>query len=319
MSAWQSEMDKQAENFDKIFEICTETMLDQEYSHFGGPIRPRMADMFRKFASGDLELADAAITRLADTNMQLGRDYTKLLGDAQDYLDDWEGAAATDARSWMRGMDSALARQRELVDALIMVHKAKRAVIEKFRADILQLIDATNKGMKAAGEQQEEVGWAIVSAVAGVVAACTAPLGVGLVVAIGASMIAGGASIAAASVGGENQAQVMVAMVVNGEDLIKLTKEEMAKVEKGFTEVTKYLTGSELKYVRPDRPDVVTDGDFRPDDFHPEDGYTPQVRDKLPKTDVLPEPPKKPDRDSDHGPWGPDEEDRYPEQIRSAT
>lgn len=319
MTAWQSEMDQQYLTFSRLFEFYTTTpIIAEEYHYFGGPIPPRMLDVFRKFGSGDLDLADAAISRLADLNMQLGREYERLIGDAVDHLDDWEGDAATQARSWLRAMSSALGRQRELLEAMIMVHKAQRAVIEKFRADVLKLIDATNRGLQTASDNAEKFNLAVVSAVMGVVGALTAGTGIGLVVAVGAAMISGAASVKSASIDSSSHAQAIVSLVVSGEDLIKAAQEEMAKVEIGFREITKYLTGAELKYVRPDRPLVVTDTGFQPDGFHPQDGYTPQMRDKLPKTDVLPEPPRDADRDSDHGPWGTDE-DVYPEQLRSTT
>ncbi|MFD4638169.1 hypothetical protein ACFWN2_12685 [Lentzea sp. NPDC058436] len=308
-------MDAQAQTFEQLYRVFSES-LGQDHAFFGGPIAPRMADMFREFGSGDLEASTQAIARLNDLNMAVGRDYEKLLEDAIDYLDDWEGNAAIEARSWMRGMKVAMGRKRELLDALVMVHKAHHAVIEKLRSDVLQLIDATTKGLQSAGDNSTKLTLAIVGAVAGVIGAFTAGTGALLVIAVGSAMTAGAASVASAAIDGENEAQVLVSMVAAGENIVKAAQAEMALVDQGFAKVTGYLTGDELKWVRPERPKVVTAGEYRPDDFHPEDGYTPQVRDRLPKTDVVTEPPVDEDPGTDRGPFG-DKEDRYPEQIRS--
>ncbi|MBP2335342.1 hypothetical protein JOF41_001520 [Saccharothrix coeruleofusca] len=312
---WQQEMIGAASNFSNIlWQVTENSPIPDDYHYFGGPIVPRLYDVFDKFCSGDLDSLDNTIQDLNDLNMRLGRDHAKLIGDAIDHLDDWEGSAAENARSYLRGMEAAINRKRECVDALILVVKAQRAVVEGLRSDVLQLIDKTNTGIEQAGANKTKLVLAVVGAIAAVASAAIP--GGPIAAAVVGAMMSGAVSVYSASLDGHNRAQVIVSMVVAGEEIVARAEEARAQIEKGFAEVAKYLTGNELKYVRPDRPRVVSDGGFEPDDFHPEDGYTPQVRDRLPKDDVVVEPPKQPDRPSDHGPWG-TEDDAYPEQIRS--
>jgi uncharacterized protein YukE len=289
----------------------------------------RIDDLYTDFASGAPGEISAILTRLSAANTQIRENYHEHLDGMDIYLEDWEGSASDNFREYLNQLKDALDRKQDCIDAAKGAMQAYHDLITAMRTNVLDLVEQTQTALEQEDARAERSKLAILSAVVGVGAALLALPSAGTSLAlvaasagVGSALVAGGAGYASVQVGGQSKGEIISSMVTEGDKIIKDANEAWSRVENALFQVTTYLTnvkGQNLADVRPDRPRLITDDKFDPDDFHP-DGQSAEDRKNVRKDDLVAEPERDEDEKRDHyiqDPEGP--EDRIRRSVRPAA
>ncbi|HEX6356191.1 hypothetical protein [Actinophytocola sp.] len=279
----------------------------------------RIERAFNLFSCGEGYGASRMSEYLAGAKEELTKDRERDFGGIQRDMDDWLGEAANQFADYMNDLYDGTEIMLDRINTLQMILQAHALLVKGMREDVCDLIQKTLDGIAAA----ETDGWKVAVTVAGVVAGFAAGVAgstVGLPVwavigTVAGAMADGAASIAVEAAGAEDELGVIVQFVDSAESMLHVIDIERLRIEKGFRALADSITDAKLIEVRPNRPDIVTAPDFRPESF----GMAPGAQAGHPvptdTRDLVPEPQKRADGPFDRA-TTPDGQshDRYPEQ-----
>ncbi|MEV8439846.1 hypothetical protein AB0425_20930 [Actinosynnema sp. NPDC051121] len=284
-----------------------------------GLIGPRIPPLFDAFVCGDPDRVEEMVDHLNAAKYVLNKDLREHLGGAQLDMAGWVGDAAADFLDYLLQLEDAIGLLTECLDALIVILRSHAAVVLAMRQDALNLVDLALQGIEAAGADDWKVALAVVGAVAGVLGT-VASLGTATgalveVVTVMGSAISGSAGVAGAVIDASSELGVLDDMIKAGEGIVAEVREQTSAVDAGLRELARFVSGTKLAEVRPDRPDVITAPSFDPGSF----GMTDEAQGRHPRptdtTDLVPEPKRRPDGPYDRGRGMIDpDRDRYEEQ-----
>ncbi|WP_158883226.1 hypothetical protein [Amycolatopsis anabasis] len=276
-------------------------------------IDTRIRNLFNDFASGTTSEANVIITNLSGANTDIRENFHEHLDGMDIYLEDWSGKASDNFREYVNQLKDALVRKQDCIDATRRSMDAYRQLHTSFKSNVLDLVESTQAALEQVEKDEEarseRMKLTIISAVVAVGAAALAvptagtSLGAAAAVAgVGSALVGAGTSAASIQVGGTHKGEVICNLVDEGDKITKEAAEAAGRVEAAFFKVTTFLTnisGDNLKQVRPDRPKIITDPKFDPEDFHP-DNQPKEDRQNVRKDDLVNEPDRRPDEKRDH-------------------
>lgn len=309
--SWADDMRKHADYFCKKFDEQDDWFLpDHLEENANHPtakedVQALFAE-FGRFIDVDVALAGVSeeIALLDKAADDIDQDFCEgVLNDMDLYLENWEGDAADGFRSYLRGQPSiegALARKRDLVRASRYAMQAYEKAITSFRADVLALVEAGQKGVEAGEVREAKVMISLASAAASIgVAAATAGAGAAFLatLAVGDALQTGAAGVNATYLEASTVEEVVAKLPGKGQDILETGRRQLERVRAGFQAVGATMAGAGLPEVNPPRPRLVTDDSFDPGDFH-QDGRQPSGQ--ISRDDLVEEP-----READSGPARP--------------
>ncbi|TCP43867.1 hypothetical protein EV191_12021 [Tamaricihabitans halophyticus] len=333
--SWSDDMDTHCATFQEVWSEnwsdAIPIFMDDLEGEFN-KVDSQLQDMFTAFKAGDPEPAEQAVAALSGVKSQITEDMHQNLNGLDLYLEDWRGDAADNFRRYTYQMKDALMRKQECVSAAEQAMLAYQQMMQSYRDAILGLIESSQAAMDKIDEANEmasdKVKLSIIATVVAVGAALTAGAAAPVLAGVGAALVAGGTSYQILTMQAEKKGEVIVKMIEEGDKILAEVDDAKERVSKAFFAVTEYVTNvneENLPDVRPERPDIVTDDKFDPDDFYHDD-QPDGIADDM-RTDGLVEEPRKPDDnprdrrivDPDAGFWDldrmlPSPDDAYPEQ-----
>jgi hypothetical protein len=258
---WRRTMEQLAPNCMQMLAVFAE--LEGEEEQLPNYL-PRMEEMFRLFASGSQHPGDEIAKA-----MRAGRDLMKAvrekhLADVKDNVDEWHGAAADQFDEYLNSMSLAILRYEDALDAVSVLVEAYRSLVVSMRKDVAAMVERVIAAVEAAEQSQTKIGLAIASAFVAVIGtiATGGTAGAAIFAALGGTI-----GVEMEQIGASDEFYVLASMVDQGEHIIRETRRAREKIEFGFREVARVMTGSKIAETRPARPDIVTGPSFDPKDF----------------------------------------------------
>lgn len=342
--SWPEEMDQHCDTFREVWRehgrehlfpgfsgglVDNSDVLDELLDPDGQlqDMDQRIRNMFTSFRAGDPDAAERSVSLLDDAYVMLVQDEEEHLGGIDRNLRDWRGEAADDFYTYVTRMRDALTRKQDCVRAAGEVMFRYRTATEEYRRNILDLVDQTYQLLdevraaqaEAAREFKVTVMTSIITAAALFVpggGAMAGPVTAGVI----ATITTGALAAESLSMGAATEGGVIASAVEHGERIIADAREANARIARGFFSLTEQVTNlrGDLHQVRPDRPGLITDDTFDPEQFRPEDA-TGEVTDRVDRDAVVTEPPRDEDQRRDHAAVDPAHRplpspDIYPEQ-----
>jgi hypothetical protein len=250
-------------------------------------------------------------------------------------LRSWEGKAAENFAHYLDEMDKALAMYQDRVAAAWLAIANYRRAIEGIRNDALDLVKAAYDKFDEIDQTKEKqkvtVLSSLVTAGVSLVGVGAAGVGTGGLAsvaawgfvldafksgAVGYGILQMGAGTKGEAV--ENVAEGAKKIVQDAEKAADTVKEALYAVTKSMTGVNLTGRGTEdgpkvddprqrEAGMRPDRPDIVTDDKFDPNEFRHDD-QPPDSIDRADRDDLVKEPEREPDQARDHSIQDPKDE-----------
>ncbi|TDV53739.1 hypothetical protein [Actinophytocola oryzae] len=312
---WQVRMGDICENFKAI-------LREHDDDGIGDSARlyDRIDRAFNLFSCGEdgyvITTMNGALTKARDA---LTKNREENFNEIRRDMTGWQGEAANGFFTYVNQLDDGLNIMVDRIDTMQMIVRAHERLVQRMRADVLDLVRKTLAGIEAAETDGWEVGLTVVGAVAAFAAGVVGSVG-GLpawavlgVIATNMAAAAPGAVVAVD--GADDELGVMVRFVDSAEGLLHVIDIERLRIEKAFRELTASVTDANLVEVRPDRPTVVTAPDFRPASFGMQEDVQSGHATPTNTTDLVPEPKKHADGQFDRTRTKDGKErDRYQEQ-----
>ncbi|GAA2821383.1 hypothetical protein [Saccharopolyspora taberi] len=221
-------------------------------------------------------------------------------------LQEWEGDAAGNFKKHLIDLELAIGACQDRIAAMYRAVAHYERALKAFRKDVLKAVNGTYAQFEEAEELQKKVALTVLGSVVATGAALVAvPVASGALAsvaawsAVGSALTSGGIGVTNLTMGGASKGEAVENMVKIGDQLVEDAQEAAGRVGEALYRVTVLSTGKNLNEVRPQRPKIVTDEKFDPDEFRHED-QPDEVTDRTSTDDLVQEPKKDADPDRDH-------------------
>jgi hypothetical protein len=309
---WSARMSDLSENFTAI-------LREHDDDGIGDSARlyDRIDRVFNLFSCGEGFGKDSGAERMGNglgaAKAQLIKDHEEDFDGIRAAMDGWQGAAAGQFLTYVNSLADGMNLLIDRIATMEMILQAHAVLVKAMREDVLDLVRKTLDALAAA----ESDGWEVGMTVAGAVAGFAAGLALGglptwaVMGVIAGEMASGGAGVAVAMHGAEDELGVLVNFVDSAEGMLHVIDIERLRIEKAFRSLAASITNDNLIEVRPERPVIVTAPSFDPASFGMQDHA--QAGHSMPTDtrDLVPEPKKHADGPFDKTADG---HDRYQEQ-----
>ncbi len=256
-------------------------------------------DLFERFRNIDPAAAEKCVEELTDAMMTVAS-HTSLLADAHQRVSDyWAGDAADGFMDYLNAMINALTNLQDRLNAFIIVAKAELQLAEDFQKDVVDLVQATLKGIEEAETHWKKEMLAIAGSIAAVGAAVASGGVAVAALGVAAAMTSGAAAVASEGIDADSVMDVVKGFITAGHSLTGDLGGQGSALVGGLYKLDEYLTEGHLPEVRPARPEIITAVKFDPGLFYPE-GFPEELRASVPTGDLVEEPTQSGDQESDH-------------------